>query len=32
LVNRPEDYRLLLDQVRRTRSGRHYFNPSTLSL
>ncbi len=27
LIEREEDYRLLLEQIRSTRSGRHFFNP-----
>ncbi len=27
-----EDYRLLLDEIRKARTGRHYFNPTQLSL
>jgi len=31
-VNSEADYGLLLDQVRRVRAGRHYFNPAPLDL
>jgi deoxyadenosine/deoxycytidine kinase len=31
LVNNENDYMLLLDQIRRVKSGRHYFNPATAS-
>lgn len=31
-ANRDEDYLMLLEQIRKTRSGRHYFNPSQLVL
>ena len=32
LVNNESDYMLLLEQIRRVKSGRHYFNPVTASL
>ena len=32
LVNNENDYMLLLEQIRRVKSGRHYFNPATYSL
>jgi len=32
LVNNENDYMLLLEQIRRVKSGRHYFNPVTASL
>ena len=32
LVNNESDYMLLLEQIRRVKSGRHYFNPATASL
>lgn len=32
LVNNENDYMLLLEQIRRVKSGRHYFNPATFSL
>lgn len=32
LVNNERDYMLLLEQIRRIKSGRHYFNPATFSL
>ncbi len=32
LVNNENDYMLLLEQIRRVKSGRHYFNPATASL
>lgn len=31
LANSDEDYRLLLEQLGRVRSGRHYFNPSPIT-
>ena len=31
LVNNENDYMLLLEQIRRVKSGRHYFNPATAS-
>jgi deoxyadenosine/deoxycytidine kinase len=31
-ANNRQDYELLLEQIRKIRSGRHYFNPSQLSL
>ena len=31
-ANNDQDYSLLLEQIRKVRSGRHYFNPSQLSL
>lgn len=31
LVNNENDYMLLLEQIRRVKSGRHYFNPVTAS-
>lgn len=32
LVNNESDYNLLLQQIRKVKSGRHYFNPSAVSL
>lgn len=32
LVSNESDYQLLLDQIKRTRSGRHYFNPAPLGI
>jgi len=32
LVNNDADYQLLLDQIHKTRSGRHYFNPAPLGI
>ncbi len=32
LADNDADYQLLLDQVRSTRSGRHYFNPIPVAL
>ena len=32
LANKEEDYQMLLNQIRRTSSGRHYFNPMPISL
>lgn len=32
LVDNEQDYQQLLDQISKTRSGRHYFNPSPLSI
>ncbi|MBI3561892.1 MAG: deoxynucleoside kinase [Gammaproteobacteria bacterium] len=32
LANNDSDYQLLLDYIRKVRSGRHYFNPTTLDL
>lgn len=32
LVNNENDYMLLLEQIKRVKSGRHYFNPVTASL
>ena len=32
LVNNESDYTLLLEQIKRVKSGRHYFNPATVSL
>ncbi len=32
LVNNEADYQLLLDQINKTQSGRHYFNPAPLGL
>lgn len=31
-ANNDTDYQLLLDQIRKVRSGRHYFNPTPLNL
>lgn len=31
-ANNDSDYQLLLEQIRKARSGRHYFNPSPLNL
>lgn len=31
-VNNTEDYELLVEQVRKTRNGRHYFNPGAFDL
>ena len=31
LVNNDGDYKLLLEHIRRVKSGRHYFNPASLS-
>ena len=32
LVNNENDYKLLLEQIRRVKSGRHYFNPASVSI
>ena len=32
LVDKVQDYELLVDQLRKVRSGRHYFNPGTFEL
>ena len=32
LVNNENDYNLLLDQIKKIKSGRHYFNPISVSL
>ncbi|MBI1425549.1 MAG: AAA family ATPase [Gammaproteobacteria bacterium] len=32
LVNNQADYQLLLEQIHKTRSGRHYFNPAPLGI
>ena len=32
LVNNDSDYTLLLEQIRKAKSGRHYFNPASFSL
>ncbi|MBN4079028.1 deoxynucleoside kinase [Beggiatoa alba] len=32
LVNNDQDYQLLLDRLRKTTSGRHYFNPGSFDL
>lgn len=32
LVNNESDYQLLLEQINKTRSGRHYFNPAPLGI
>ena len=32
LVNNESDYQLLLEQIHKTRSGRHYFNPAPLGI
>jgi deoxyadenosine/deoxycytidine kinase len=32
LVNNEADYQLLLEQINKTRSGRHYFNPTQLGI
>jgi len=32
LVNNDADYHLLLEQIHKTRSGRHYFNPAPLGI
>lgn len=32
LVNNNADYQLLLEQIHKTRSGRHYFNPAPLGI
>jgi deoxyguanosine kinase len=32
LVDNEEDYQALLEQIQATRSGRHYFNPSTAAI
>jgi deoxyadenosine/deoxycytidine kinase len=32
LVNNENDYTLLLEQIRKVKSGRHYFNPASVSL
>ena len=32
LVSNESDYHLLLEQIKRTRSGRHYFNPAPLGI
>jgi deoxyguanosine kinase len=32
LVNNESDYQLLLDQIHKSRSGRHYFNPAPLGI
>jgi deoxyguanosine kinase len=32
LVNNESDYQLLLEQIHKTRSGRHYFNPAPLGM
>ena len=32
LVSNNSDYQLLLEQIKRTRSGRHYFNPAPLGI
>ena len=32
LVNNESDYKLLLEQIRRVKSGRHYFNPASVSI
>ncbi len=32
LVSNDSDYQLLLEQIHRTRSGRHYFNPAPLGI
>jgi deoxyadenosine/deoxycytidine kinase len=32
LVNNEKDYTLLLEQIRRVKSGRHYFNPASVSI
>jgi deoxyguanosine kinase len=32
LVNNQSDYQLLLEQIHKTRSGRHYFNPAPLGI
>lgn len=32
LVNNENDYMLLLEQIRRVKSGRHYFNPASVSI
>ena len=32
LVNNENDYNLLLDQIKKIKSGRHYFNPVSVSL
>ncbi len=32
LVNNEADYQLLLDQINKTQSGRHYFNPAPLGI
>lgn len=32
LVNNENDYNLLLEQIKRVKSGRHYFNPATVSI
>lgn len=32
LVNNENDYMLLLEQIRRVKSGRHYFNPTSVSI
>ena len=32
LVNNESDYTLLLEQIRKVKSGRHYFNPASVSI
>ena len=32
IVNNENDYNLLLEQIKRVKSGRHYFNPSSVSM
>ena len=32
LVNNENDYTLLLEQIRKVKSGRHYFNPASVSI
>ena len=32
LVNNENDYKLLLEQIRKVKSGRHYFNPASVSI
>lgn len=32
LVNNESDYQMLLEQVKKTRSGRHYFNPAPIGM
>ncbi len=32
LVNNENDYNLLLEQIRKVKSGRHYFNPASVSI
>jgi deoxyadenosine/deoxycytidine kinase len=32
LVNNESDYQMLLEQIHRTHSGRHYFNPASLGI